>query len=147
MNVFQWLTVPPLAILAAIDLARALFQRPRFRGDRVLRAVIWTAGAVAIYDPMVTVRVAHAIGIERGTDLIVYVFALAFLGTSFFFYARTLRLQRQITELVRHLAIRDAERGPPGDQDKDAAGTAPSGQTPLAAAATGPEPVETAGST
>lgn len=146
MNVFQWLTVPPLALLAAIDLARALFQRPRFRGDRVLRAIIWTAGAVAIYDPMVTVRVAHAIGIERGTDLIVYVFALAFLGTTFFFYARTLRLQRQITELVRHLAIREAEQGPPRDPDKVVAGTPPSERTPLAAAASGPESVETAGS-
>jgi small membrane protein len=68
---------------------------------------------VAIADPMITVRIARAIGIERGTDLVVYTFALAFLGTSFFFYSRLVRMQRQITELVRHIAIREAEHRPP----------------------------------
>ena len=113
MNEFQWLTVALLAALALFDLSRAIFRRPRFRIDLLVRAAVWTAGAVAIADPMITVRIARAIGIERGTDLIVYVFALAFLGTSFFFYSRLVRMQRQITELVRHLAIREAEHRPP----------------------------------
>ena len=113
MNLFQWLTVPPLAVLALFDLSRALVRRPRFRPDLLLRAAVWAAGAVAIADPMITVRLARAIGIERGTDLVVYVFALAFLGTSFFFYSRLVRMQRQITELVRHIAIQEAEYRPP----------------------------------
>lgn len=138
MNLFQWLTVPPLAALAVIDLFRSVFGRPRFRGDLVLRTVIWAAGAVAIADPMLTVRVAHAIGIERGTDLVVYSFALAFLGTTFYFYSRSVRMQREITAVVRHLAIQEAERRPPNDPDRVAPETPPSGRTPPAAAEPGP---------
>ncbi len=113
MNLFQWLTVPPLAALALLDLSRALFRRPRFRTDLLVRAVVWSAGAAVIADPLITVRIAGAIGIGRGTDLVFYVFALAFLGTSFFFYSRMVRMQRQITELIRHIALREAEHRPP----------------------------------
>ena len=115
MNLFQWLTIPPLASLALLDLSRAVFRHPRFRVDLVVRAFIWTAGAFAIADPLITVRIAKAVGIERGTDLIIYIFALAFLGTSFFFYSRLVRMQRQITELIRHIALREAEHRPPPD--------------------------------
>jgi hypothetical protein len=115
VNVFQWLTVPALAALALFDLYRALFRRPRFRIDLLVRSVVWAAGAYTIYDPMITVRIAKAVGIERGTDLVVYIFALAFLGASFFFYSRLIRMQRQITELIRHIAIEEAERRPPSD--------------------------------
>jgi small membrane protein len=113
VNLFQWLTVPPLAALALFDLSRAVARRPRFRIDLLIRAVVWAAGAVAIYDPLLTVRIANVIGIETGTNLVVYLFALAFLGTSFFFYSRLIRMQRQITELIRHIAIREAEQRPP----------------------------------
>ena len=113
MNLFQWLTVPPLGALALFDLYRAFVRQPRFRIDLLLRAVVWATGAVAIFDPLLTVRIANVIGIERGTDLIVYLFALAFLGTSFFFYSRLIRMQRQITELIRHIAISEAEQRPP----------------------------------
>lgn len=113
MNLFQWLTLPPLAILALLDLSRAIFRRPRFRTDLLVRALVWSAGALAIADPLITVRIAQKVGIERGTDLVIYVFALAFLGTSFFFYSRMIRMQRQITELIRHIALREAEQKPP----------------------------------
>ena len=113
MNLFQWLTVPPLAALALFDLYRAFVRQPLFRIDLLLRVVVWAAGAVAIYDPLLTVRIANVIGIERGTDLVVYLFALAFLGTSFYFYSRLIRMQRQITELIRHIAIEEAEHRPP----------------------------------
>lgn len=113
MNLFQWLTIPPLVALALLDLSRAVFRRPRYRPDLLIRTLIWAAGATAIYDPMITVRIARSIGIERGTDLIVYVFVLAFLGTSFFLYSRMVKMQRQITELIRYIAIREAEQKPP----------------------------------
>jgi hypothetical protein len=121
VNVFQWLTVPVLAALALFDFSRAILRRPRFRIDLLVRTVIWVAGAIAIADPMVTVWVARSIGIERGTDLVVYLFALAFLGTSFFFYSRLIQVQRQITELVRHIALRDAEQRPPDGPSPGAA--------------------------
>ena len=112
MNLFQWLTIPPLVALALLDLSRVVFRRPRYRPDLLVRTLIWSAGATAIYDPMITVRIAHNRH-QRGTDLIVYVFVLAFLGTTFFIYSRIVRMQRQITELIRYIAIREAEQKPP----------------------------------
>jgi len=54
---------------------------------------------------------ADVLGIGRGTDLVFYLFVLAFLGAAFFFYSRLVRMQRQITQLIRDNAIREAQRG------------------------------------
>jgi len=107
MNIFQWIAVPLLGLLFLLDLRR-LLQRPGFRLDRVLRCLTWLAAAVAIADPALTVAAANAVGIARGTDLVLYVFVLVFLAVAFHLYARTVRLERQMTDLVRHIAISDA---------------------------------------
>jgi hypothetical protein len=54
---------------------------------------------------------ATAVGIGRGADAVLYLFVFAFLVTAFYFYARQVKLQRQVTELVRHIAIHEARRG------------------------------------
>jgi hypothetical protein len=56
-------------------------------------------------------QLATAIGIGRGADVVLYLFVLAFLATAFYFYSRTVQLQRQVTQLVRHIAIQEARRG------------------------------------
>lgn len=108
MNLFQWITLPILGLLFAFDLRGVFFKRPYFRRDRIIRCVIWLTAGVAIYDPGLTVIAANAIGIDRGTDLVTYIFALSFLATSFYFYSRTTRLERQMTELIRHIALKEA---------------------------------------
>lgn len=109
-NLFQWLTIPPLAALLLADVVA--FARGReTRGTRAFRALVWTVAALAIAHPEYTSYAARAFGIDRGTDLVLYLFALAFLGASFFFYGRAVSLQHQLTEVVRHLAIRDCRRG------------------------------------
>jgi hypothetical protein len=40
VNEFQWLTVPPLAALALLDLSRAIVRRPRFRIDLLVRVAV-----------------------------------------------------------------------------------------------------------
>lgn len=111
MTVFQWLTVPVLGLLFVWEVFRMFSQGPFFRLDRLLRAVIWLAAAVAIWNPEWTVYLANAVGVQRGTDLVLYLFALAFLGTSFYFYSRNVRLERQLTDIVRHVAISEARKG------------------------------------
>ena len=51
------------------------------------------------------------LGIRRGADFVLYGMVLTFFGTSFFFYSRYVKLETQITELVRHLSIMEARQG------------------------------------
>jgi hypothetical protein len=76
----------------------------------LLRWLIWAAAFIAISYPDLTSDVANIIGIHRGTDLVLYIFVFSFLGTTFYFYAENLRLRRQLTHIVRHIAIQEAKR-------------------------------------
>jgi hypothetical protein len=87
--------------------------RRLYRGQRpgwlaLLGTAAGVAGAVAIFDPDITTRIARAVGIGRGADLVSYVVAVAFLISWFYFYQRTRTLSIAVTALVRELAIRDA---------------------------------------
>ncbi|MBI1914033.1 MAG: DUF2304 domain-containing protein [Planctomycetes bacterium] len=115
MNVFQGVTLTILGLAIVRELI--LFRRgPVSRGAWLLRVCVWLGAAVAIADPGLTSRVAQSVGINRGADLISYSFILAFLVVSFYFYARCARLQRQLTEVIRHLAIQEARRGEEGSR-------------------------------
>ena len=43
--------------------------------------------------------------------VLLYLSVLGFLGVSFYFYSRNVRIERQLTEVVRQMALRDARRG------------------------------------
>ncbi len=110
MNLFQWIALPTLGCLFVLELVR------RFRGrDRGLawgmRTCLWLAAAAAVYHPNMLTKISKTIGIERGTDLVLYLSVFAFLASCFYFYARCIRLERQITKLVRHIALNEAEQG------------------------------------
>jgi hypothetical protein len=110
VNLFQWLTLPVVFGL----LARELIDRRRRTaapGFWLIRCLVWVAAGTAIADPDGVQWVATRIGITRGTDLVLYLFVLVFLGTSFYFYSQKVAMQRQITLLVRHIAINEARRG------------------------------------
>lgn len=113
MNLFQWLTLPVLGLLLLKDGVGLLFGRPTFRRDRLIRWLVWGGAFAAIMNPGLTSQAANAIGIQRGTDLVLYLFVLAFLGTAFYFYSQSVRLHRQLTDVVRHLAIQEARRESP----------------------------------
>ncbi len=110
MNAFQWITLSVLGVLLVRDGLGLVFRAPTFRRDRLVRWVVWAAAFAAILNPDLTVVAANAIGIQRGTDLVLYVFVLAFLGTAFYFYAQSTRLHRQLTDVVRHIAIQEAQK-------------------------------------
>ena len=110
LTAFQVLTLGLLGGLLFREII-AFIRRPIVRMSWLLRCMIWLAAGAAICRPNLTQRLAKVLDIGRGADLVLYLFVLAFLVTSFYFYARHAALQRQVTELVRHLAIRDAERG------------------------------------
>jgi hypothetical protein len=110
MSLFQWIALPVLGGAFVIELVNFLC-RPGERLVRLMRCLIWAAAAAAIAWPELLQPLASALGIGRAADLVFYLFVLAFLVVSCLSYASHVRLQRQITDLVRHLAIQHARKG------------------------------------
>ncbi len=111
MNLFQLLALSVLAAVLAAE-SLGLCRRSPGRKLRLLRIAVWSAAAAAIVDPGIPQSIAIRIGIGRGADLVLYLVVLAFLRMSFYFYSCNTQLQRQLTIVVRHLAIQSAHRGP-----------------------------------
>jgi hypothetical protein len=109
MTPFQWLTVPILALAALRDLVTA-FRSPGHRLFFAARALIWALASASIAEPDLLQPVAVALRIGRPADLVSYLFVLAFLVSAFVVYGRFQRMQRQITELTRTIAIMQARR-------------------------------------
>jgi hypothetical protein len=118
MTLFQWVTLPTLGVLLLWEVVGLLRSRANWR-VRGLRALVWGGAAVAIAHPEAVQWVGSQLGIGRGADLVLYLSVLAFLGVSFFFYSRYVRIERRLTEVVRQMALRDPRRGesdpPPGE--------------------------------
>jgi hypothetical protein len=110
MTPFQWLALALLSLLLVREGVR-LGRGLGWRWFTLLRAAVWASAAATIADPNLTQWVAEALGIGLGANLVLYVFVLAYLGTTFFLYARYLQVQQQLTALVRHLAIQEARKG------------------------------------
>ncbi|MFO0970286.1 MAG: DUF2304 domain-containing protein [Gemmataceae bacterium] len=114
MNPFQWIAVPILFLILLFEVFNFL-RRPGQRVQRFFRCLVWTAAAVTIAHPDYLQTLATSVGITRGADLVFYVFVLVFIVVSFYFYARYLRMERQLTQVVRHLAIHEARKGKTAD--------------------------------
>jgi len=75
---------------------------------------LWSGGAVAVIWPQSTALIAHRLGIGRGADLLLYCSVLAMVAAFFYVYTRFRRVDRQLTLLVRRLAIEGARQPSPG---------------------------------
>ena len=107
MNLFQILAVAIVAALFCLSVLAAL-RGWATRREGLAWALVWLATGVAIVQPNLTVRVARALGIGRGADLVLYCAVIVMLVGFFMVYARLRRLRRDLTILTRHLALRDA---------------------------------------
>ena len=108
MSAFQ------IVSLSAVGLAGLAVFVGLARGGLRRRDALWlslalVAAAVALAWPESTSAVARALGIGRGADLLLYVSVFAmgagFLGA----HVRMRRTERALTEVVRALALEDAE--------------------------------------
>ena len=114
MNLFQSLVVGLFVVLSVLTLSAGLRGTVRKR-IVAFWLVLWVAGSVAVVWPHTTAMVAHALGIGRGADLLLYSTALVMIVAFFYVYTRFRRVERQLTLLVRRLAIQNAEeRGASG---------------------------------
>ena len=106
MTTFQLLTLPALGLAAVLTLSA--MRRRRLAGRAgVAWLFLWLAAAFAVAFPETLAVVARTIGIGRGADLVLYLSILFMFGGFFFIYLRFRKLDEQLTQIVRHLAIRD----------------------------------------
>ncbi|GAA4421568.1 DUF2304 domain-containing protein [Bremerella cremea] len=109
MILFQWGALLVIAAILLLEVVQAWRQR-RLTWVTLTRLAIWSAAAVGISFPEMVTRFANSIGVGRGADALIYLVTLAFIATTFYFYSRYLRLQRQLTDLARYLTIQEAKR-------------------------------------
>jgi small membrane protein len=77
--------------------------------DRLLGLSLLLAAWFSILFPDYTTLVAHVLGVGRGVDLIFYLFGLFTSFALILLYTQSRTHSQQLTELIRHLAIRDAQ--------------------------------------
>ncbi len=115
MNGFQ------ILVLIVVSLAMIVSIGASMRGWVTRReSLIWSlvclAAAVATVWPDLTRRLANAVGIGRGADLVFYCAVVLMLIGFWMTYIRLQGLRRQLTLLVRQLAIQEGERQYPSDK-------------------------------
>jgi hypothetical protein len=123
-----------LLIAAALGVA-VLVLREKVPGQREAsrRAVglmVVLAGIIAVLWPDLTTQAANAVGVGRGTDLVLYLLVTAFAYSALATAQRIHRLQHDITVLTRELALSQAAR-PGGGKESP---------RPEAGSAVGPAP-------
>lgn len=98
-----------LLIAAAIAIGLVVL-RERASGHhvlirRVIGLVVVLLAIVAVLWPMLTTYVANAVGVGRGTDLVLYVLVVVFVFNAVAMTQRIHGLEQTVAVLVRELAI------------------------------------------
>lgn len=107
MNGFQIITLTIVGLFLALTVS-ALIRRRIGLPSAMFWTALWTAAAVAIIEPDITVAIARFLGIARGADLVFY-FAILLTFVGFFLvYAKLRRLEQALTKIVRQTAIDEA---------------------------------------
>jgi len=70
----------------------------------------WLAALALIANPDVSQQMANAVGIGRGVDFVTYFLLIVFLWGHYQHYLRYKRVEQEVTQLVRELAIAQASR-------------------------------------
>lgn len=110
MTPFQWILVSSFAALAALATVAVVAGRlGRVAG--LFWVAAFVVGGLAAIEPDRVTTVANALGIHRGADLLLYLLVLAVFWGFLLVYVRLRRVRRELTVLVRHVAILEAEQG------------------------------------
>lgn len=115
-----------LSALAAIGYL-GFVRRNRLPFNIMLVFAILVVAGLAVLFPERTDYIANWIGVGRGADLIGYLVQILLLFMSLHFYTKFVDVQRQLTQLVRELAILRGEResSPPGHSSQPASPASP----------------------
>jgi len=67
------------------------------------------AGVVCVINPNLTTRIAHRVGVGRGTDLLLYLFCLASVTLFLKLYKKNRAIEEKLTEVARQVALQGAQ--------------------------------------
>jgi hypothetical protein len=99
-----------LILIIALVLAAVLAYRAG-RGARSLAArrigltLVMACAIVAVLTPDIMTRVANAVGVGRGTDLVLYGFVVASLFVWIGLYRRLHEMEERFVDLARQIAL------------------------------------------
>jgi hypothetical protein len=108
MNTIQLVGLALFAFLITVNVSRMIRRRSVPRSS-LAWLCIWSSGIVALLFPDQMTRIARILGVNRGADLLLYVSVLSGLLIAFVIYTRMRTTDRQITLIVRQLALTSAE--------------------------------------
>ncbi len=106
MTPFQWIVGGLLSVALVTELLLQFFGMTRRRVS-LLRASVWFVALVMVLNPNLLQDTAVRLRIGRGTDFLLYVLALSFPVTGFYFLHAIEKQRQQLTRLVRELAQRN----------------------------------------
>ena len=115
MDIQDQQLVIKIVLLVGVAVATALLTRSSSGARhqairRVLMVLFAVATAAVIVAPQLVYGLAQLVGVGRGTDLLLYGLAVAFVCFLATYYGRMRMLNRQITELTRALALAEGRR-------------------------------------
>ncbi len=116
MNLFQiifLILVGCLFVASFVAAARGWATRR----EGLVSAMIWLVSGAAVAWPEVSTRIARVLGLGRGLNLLLYCTVVVMIVGFFMTYIRLRRVQREMTLLVRHLAISEAHNRCDNRQD------------------------------
>jgi hypothetical protein len=101
---FQILAIGLAVVLILFFLHAIAKRRLSFRAG-IFWIGLWGTAAITIARPSLTKTVANYLGIARGADLVFYCSILAGFLAFFGAFLKFRRMEREITQLTRHLAL------------------------------------------
>lgn len=100
-----------LLIALILGLGFYIFALRSVLTDRLAMLLLAALGVALVAWPGLAEDVARMFGIGRGTDLVFYLFIIFCLFRFVSASAAQRRLERRLTDVVRELALRDAQMG------------------------------------
>lgn len=104
--IFQILAVVVI-LIAAVFMLRGGGARHQAL-QRIFLLLFIVAAGSSVFVPQVWTFAARLLGVGRGADLLLYITVLAFLGFVATTYRRFRRIEREMTELARQVALSTA---------------------------------------
>lgn len=105
-----------LLIAVVVAVVARLFRSRGQRAQAIRRIGLLLFAAFAVVSilfPTVWNRIAHSVGVGRGTDMVLYALVVAFLSFTVTTYVRFRDLETRYTKLARRLALDEADRDYP----------------------------------
>ena len=99
----------------------AMARRRATFGEALRWSLLWLGVCVMAVYPRITNKIAHALGVDSGRFLILYCAVIVLAGCLVMVYARTRRLSREITLLVREVAMQREDEHHSQDKDESSA--------------------------